>query len=78
MDCSPRGSPVRGISQQEYWIGLPCPPPGDPPDPGIEPVSPELQADSLPLSHQGSHGFLYYSSNRLKELLVSELSENKF
>ena len=28
-----------GISRQEYWGGLPCPPPGDLPDPGIEPLS---------------------------------------
>ena len=28
-----------GFSWQEYWSGLPCPPPGDLPDPGIEPVS---------------------------------------
>ena len=28
-----------GFSRQEYWSGLPCPPPGDHPDPGIEPVS---------------------------------------
>ena len=28
-----------GFSRQEYWSGLPCPPPGDLPDPGIEPVS---------------------------------------
>ena len=27
-----------GSSRQEYWSGLPCPPPGDLPDPGIEPV----------------------------------------
>ena len=43
-----------GFSRQEYWSGLPCPSPGDFPDPEIEPmspVSPELQADSLPLSH---------------------------
>ena len=33
---------------------LPCPPPGHLPNPGTEPSSPELQADSLPLSHQGS------------------------
>ena len=37
---------------EEYWSGLPCPPPGDLPDPGVEPGSPALQADSLPLSHQ--------------------------
>ena len=28
-----------GFSRQEYWSGLPCPPPGDLPDPGIEPIS---------------------------------------
>ena len=28
-----------GFSRQEYWSGLPCPPPGDLPDPGIEPAS---------------------------------------
>ena len=28
-----------GFSRQEYWSGLPCPPPGDFPNPGIEPVS---------------------------------------
>ena len=28
-----------GISRQEYWIGVPFPPPGDFPDPGIEPVA---------------------------------------
>ena len=42
------------FSRQEHWSGLPFPPPGDLPDPGIEPVSPALQVDSLPLSHQGS------------------------
>ena len=46
-----------GFSRQEYWSGLPCPPPGDLPKPGIESaslVAPELQADSLLLSHQGN------------------------
>ena len=43
--------PSMGFSKQEYWSGLLCPPPGDLPDPGIEPSSPTLQADSLPLSH---------------------------
>ena len=28
-----------GFSRQEYWSGLPCPPPGDLPDPGIKPTS---------------------------------------
>ena len=40
-----------GFSKQEYWSRLPRPPPGDLPDPGIEPMSlvvPALQVDSLP------------------------------
>ena len=36
-----------GFSKQEYWSGLPFPSPQDLPDPGIEPGSPALQADSL-------------------------------
>ena len=45
-----------GFSRQEYWSGSPYPPPGDLPNPGIEPVSlmSPLQADSLLLNHQGS------------------------
>ena len=39
MDFSPPGSSVE-YSSQEYWSGLPFPPPGDIPDPGIKPVSP--------------------------------------
>ena len=35
-----------GLSRQEYWSGFPCPPPGDLPDLGIEPISPALQAHS--------------------------------
>ena len=42
------------FSRQEYWSGLPFPFPGDLPDPGIEPGSPALQADSLPSGLQGS------------------------
>ena len=42
-----------GFFRQEYWSGLPCPPPGDLPNPGIKPASPAPHADSLPLSHQG-------------------------
>ena len=37
-----------GFSRQECWSGLPCPPPGDLSNPGIEPRSLALQADSLP------------------------------
>ena len=31
-----------GFPRQEYWNGLPCPPPGDLPDPGIKPMSPAV------------------------------------
>ena len=43
-----------GFSRQEYWSSLPCPSPEDCPDPGIEPRSPALQADSQPTELQGS------------------------
>ena len=43
-----------GFSRQEYWSGLPLPPPGDLPDPGLKPASPPLQEDSLLLSRRGS------------------------
>ena len=39
--------PSMGVSRQKYWSGLPFPSPGDLPDPGIEPGSPALQADTL-------------------------------
>ena len=51
-----------GFSRQEYWSGLPCPPPVDLPHPGIKPVppvSPALQADSFLLNHLGSPSITY-------------------
>ena len=33
-----------GFSSQQYWSGLPCPPPGDLPDPGVKPESPKSPA----------------------------------
>ena len=42
-----QASPSRGFSRQEYWNGLPFPSPGDLPNPGIEPGSPALEADTL-------------------------------
>ena len=52
-----------GFSRQESWAGLPFPPPGDPPHPGIEPESPALWMDSCtaggvlhPRSHPGGRG----------------------
>ena len=38
-DCDPQAPLSVGVCRQEYWSGMPCPPPGDLPHPGIEPVS---------------------------------------
>ena len=43
-----------GFSRQEYWSGLPCPPPEDLPNPEIKLRSPELQVDSLPSEPPGN------------------------
>ena len=45
-----------GFFRQEYWSGLPFPPPGDLPDPGVETTSPALQVDSLPAEPSGKLG----------------------
>ena len=66
-----------GFSRQKYWSGLPFPLPGDLPNPGIEPkspVSPALQADSLPLNHLGSPSICLYkhksTSRRVDKKLI--------
>ena len=46
--CDPMAPLSMGFSRQEHWRWLPFPSPGDLPSPGIEPMSPALQADSLP------------------------------
>ena len=49
MNCIACQAPLSmEFSRQEYWSGLPFPSPRDLPNPGIEPRSPALQADSLP------------------------------
>ena len=52
-----------GISGPEYWNGWPFPSSGDLPDPGIEPGSPALQADSLPPEPPGQS---YWRCNDLE------------
>ena len=49
-----------GFSRSEYWSGLPFPSPGDLSDPGVEPGSPALQADSLPTEPPGKPSHLHY------------------
>ena len=58
IDCNLPGSSVHGdspwgFSRQEYWSGLPCPPAGDLPNPGIEHRSLALQVNSLPAELPG-------------------------
>ena len=57
-----------GFSRQEYWSWLPFPSPGDLPDPGIEPGSPALQANTLPSEHCPTN------SNQLQFSSVQSLS----
>ena len=45
--------PSMEFSRQEYWSGLPFPSPGDLPNQGTEPMSPTLQADTLPREPPG-------------------------
>ena len=45
--------PSMGFSRQEYWSGLPFPPPEDLPNPGIEPGSPAFYVDALPSDPPG-------------------------
>ena len=52
------------FSRQEYWYGLPFSSPGDLPDPGIEPRSPALQADSLLSEPPGKPLALGKTANR--------------
>jgi len=54
VDSSLPGHSVHGISQARILEWVAIPPPGDLPDPGIEPGVLHWQVDSLPLSHQGS------------------------
>ena len=51
-----------GFSRQEYWSGLPCPPPGDLPETRIEPTSPALQVDSLPTEPHGKSRWKDYTA----------------
>ena len=60
-----------GFPRQECWSGLPYPPPGDLPDPGVEPGSPALQAVSLPTDLPGKpvkrlHSNKNYKKKKLK------------
>ena len=58
-----------GFSRQEYWSGVPLPSPGDLPDPGIEPRSPSLQADTLTSEPPGLPTYLVLILNVFERYL---------
>ena len=60
-----------GFSRQEYWSGLSCSPPGDLSDPGIEPPSPALQAESLPTEPPLVKALPCFMKMKLDTLLTS-------
>ena len=70
MDCSLPGSSSQARILE--WVAIPFP--GDLPDPGIEPGSPALQLDFLPLSHQGSSAGHWVGSKRLPRPVVGSLN----
>ena len=55
--------PSMELSRQEYWSGLPFPPPEDLPNPWIEPRSPSLQADALRSEPPGKPNYLASNDN---------------
>ena len=71
-----------GFSRREYWSELPCPPPEDLPNPGIETRSPTLHVDSLPLETAGKRKqrleehkeFIFISSLMASEGKVLQLT----
>ena len=77
MDCSPPGSFVCGIFQarilEQYWSGLPFPPPGDLPDPGIEPTSlssPTLAGGFFTTSANWEALTVYIHTDMKKEIYI--------
>ena len=76
MDCIAFQVPLAmGFSRQEYWSELPCPPPEDLPNPGVEPRSPTLEVNSLlseppgkPIETVVASIFYSYESMILKRL----------
>ena len=70
--------PSMEFSRQEYWSGLPIPSPGDIPDPGIEPRSPALQADTLPSEPPGKTVFKFYVKRNLFKKRYKEYSSTHF
>ena len=65
-----------GFSRQEYWSGLPFPPPGDLPSPGIERRSPALQADSTVWATREAYRYMDYYQKIKEDTVYSCISIN--
>ena len=65
-----QASQSMGFSRQKYWSGLPCPSPGDLPDPRIEPVFPALQANSWPTEPIWKPAFWWILPNMQRRINV--------
>ena len=66
--------PSMGFSRQEYWSGLPFPSPGNFPNPGIEPRSPALQADTLLSEPSGKRVCIMHIFSLLLKYIVNTTS----
>ena len=62
-----------GFSRQVYWIGLLCPPPGDLPNPEVEPRSPALQVDSLQIKNYNE-----VSPHMVRVTIIKKCTNNKW
>ena len=67
MDYNLPGSSIHGILQARILEWLPFPSSQDLPNPGIKPMSPALEADSLPLCHLGYYSYLLLLLNNIIE-----------
>ena len=79
MDCSPPGFLSVEFSRQEYWSGLPCPPPRDLPNPGTEPVSlksPALAGVLLTTIPTGE-ALMRYTQSQKQGILTSQLFSSR-
>ena len=76
MDWSPSGSSM-GFPRQEYWSGLPFPPPEDLPNPGIKPMSPALAGGFFTTEPLGKHSNKYVSINNYFKYKWTKFSNQK-
>ena len=75
IDCSPPGSSVHGVLQAVEW--LPCPPPGDLPNPGFKPVSPATPALAGGFFTTEPPGYVSFRKLYLRGLSIY-ITENNF